>query len=257
MKKFILSLFAWLTMLSVLSVDLRAADVTVFAAASLTESLKQITADYEQSSGDKVIFNFAASGTLARQIAAGAPADIFFAADETKADGLEKKGLLVSGTRKSLLGNTLVIITVAGTAAIHSPAELTNAAFQHLAIGEGQTVPCGTYAKAYLEKRQLWAALEPKVVPCESVRSVLSVVESGNAEAGFVYKTDAAISHKVRVAYEVPAADAPKISYPLALLKDAPQPDAARKFLACLESPDAAAVFRQHGFIVLSPSPAQ
>jgi len=257
MKKLILYPFAWLATLSVLSGDLRAANVTVFAAASLTESLKQIAADYEHSSGDNIIYNFAASGTLARQIEAGAPADIFIAADETKADGLEKKGLLVSGTRKSLLGNTLVIIAATGAATIHSPAELTNAAIQHLAMGEVQTVPCGTYAKGYLEKMRLWAALEPKVVPCESVRSVLSVVESGNAEAGFVYKTDAAISRKVTVAYEVPAADAPKISYPLALLKAAPQPEAARKFLARLESPAAATVFQQHGFMVLSPTPPQ
>ncbi len=97
-----------------------AADVTVFAAASLTDALKQIAADYEKSSGDKIVFNFAASGTLARQIEAGAPADIFFAADEAKADALDKKGLLVSGTRKSLLGNTLVIVLALDAAAIHS-----------------------------------------------------------------------------------------------------------------------------------------
>jgi molybdate transport system substrate-binding protein len=119
-----------------IAAQLRAAQVTVFAAASLTDSLKQIAANYEKTSGDKMVFNFAASGTLSRQIEAGAPADIFFAADETKADGLEKKGLLVSETRKSLLGNVLVMVTPTGATAIHSPAELTNAAVQHIAIGE-------------------------------------------------------------------------------------------------------------------------
>ena len=229
----------------------QAAQVTVFAAASLTESLKQIAADYEKTSGDKIIFNFAASGTLSRQIEAGAPADIFFAADETKADALEKKGLLVNGTRKSLLGNSLVIVTAPDITAIHAPAELTNAAVQHVALGELKTVPCGTYAKAYLEKLSLWPAIESKVVPCESVRAVLAAVESGNADAGFVYKTDAAISRKVKVSCEIPAAEAPRISYPLALLKEAPQPDAARKFMTYLESNAATAVFKQFGFLIL------
>jgi molybdate transport system substrate-binding protein len=138
---------------------------------------------------------------------------------------------------------------------IHSPSDLTNAAIQHLAIGEVKTVPCGTYAKAYLEKSSLWPAVESKAVPCESVRAVLAAVESGNVEAGFVYKTDAAISKKVKVTYEVPVADAPKISYPLALLKDAPQPEAAKKFIAYLDSEAATAVFKKFGFVVLT-SPA-
>ena len=222
---------------------------------SLTEPLKQIAADYEKTTGDRIVYNFASAGVLSRQIEAGAPADIFFAADETKADALEKKGLLVSGTRKSLLGNSLVIVTATDATAIHSPAELTNAAVQHIALGELKTVPCGTYAKAYLEKLSLWPAVETKVVPCESVRAVLAAVESGNVDAGFVYKTDAAISKKVKVAYEVPAADAPKISYPLALLKDAPQPEAAKKFIAYLDSDAATTVFKKFGFIVLT-SPA-
>ena len=240
-----------------LALQLHAAPINVFAAASLTDSLRQIAANYEKTSGDQIVFNFAASGTLSRQIEAGAPADIFFAADETKADALERKGLLVAGTRKSLLGNTLVIVTATGGSTVHDPAGLTNAAVQHLALGEVKTVPCGTYAKAYLEKLSLWPAIENKVVPCESVRAVLAAVESGNVDAGFVYKTDAAISQKVKVAYEVPAADAPKISYPLALLKDSPQPEAAGKFLAYLNSDAARAVFKQFGFIVLTPATAQ
>jgi molybdate transport system substrate-binding protein len=234
-----------------------ASQVTVFAAASLTDSLKQIAADYETSSGDKIAFNFAASGTLSRQIEAGAPADIFFAADETKADALEKKGLLISATRKSLLGNSLVIITTPDAAALHSPGELTNPAIQHIALGEVQSVPAGTYAKVYLEKLSLWPAVAAKSVPCENVRAVLAAVESGNVDAGIVYKTDAAISKKVKVAFEFPALDGLKISYPLALVKDAPQPEAARKFLSYLDSAKATAVFQKFGFIVLSSSPAK
>jgi molybdate transport system substrate-binding protein len=257
MKLLWIAIFASATLLFASQNELHAATVTVFAAASLTDSLKQIAADYEKSSGDQIVFNFAASGTLARQIEAGAPADIFFAADETKADALEKKGLLVAGTRKSLLGNALVIVTAIDATAIHSPAELTNAAVEHIALGELKTVPAGTYAKAYLEKLSLWPEVETKVVPCESVRAVLAAVESGNVDAGFVYKTDAAVSKKVKVAYEVPALAAPKISYPLALLKDAPQPNAAKKFIAYLDSEPATAVFKQFGFIVLASAPAK
>ncbi|MEI8288254.1 MAG: molybdate ABC transporter substrate-binding protein [Verrucomicrobiota bacterium] len=240
-----------------LAASLPAAQIMVFAAASLTDSLKQIAADYEKTSGDKIVFNFAASGTLARQIEAGAPADIFFAADESKVDGLEKKGLLVSGTRKTLLGNSLVIVTPPDAAAIHSPADLTNAAIQHIALGDVKSVPAGTYAKAYLEKLALWPVVESKIVPCENVRAVLAAVESGNVDAGFVYKTDAAISKKVKVAYEVPATDAPKISYPLALVKDAPQPEADKKFIAYLESDAATVVFKNFAFLAPSSAPAK
>ena len=250
MKKSILALIVGTMLFSALS--LRAATVLVFAAASLTESLQEIAAAYEKQSGDKIVFNFAASGTLARQIEEGAPADIFFSADEAKADALEKKGLLVKETRKSLLGNSLVIVTPPDSAAIQSPADLTNAAVKRVALGDTRIVPAGTYAKAYLEKSGLWPGVEPKVVPCENVRAVLAAVESGNVDAGVVYKTDAAISKKVKVAFEVPAADGPKISYPAALVANAPHPDAAKKFLGCLTGSEADAVFARHGFIVLS-----
>jgi molybdate transport system substrate-binding protein len=249
MKGFSLKLFVALVAFAA-GVGLHAAEINVFAAASLTDSLKQIAAGYEKISSDKIVFNFAASGTLARQIEAGAPADIFFSADEDKMNGLEKKNLLVAGSRRAALGNSLVIVAPPDSAAIHSPADLTNAAVRHLALGEVKSVPAGTYAKLYLEKLSLWPAVESKIVPCENVRAVLAAVESGNVDAGIVYKTDAAISKKVNVAFAVPAADGPKIIYPVALVKDAPQPDAAKKFLAYLGSDAAAAVFTQFGFMV-------
>lgn len=239
-----------------LAPSLRAEQVMVFAAASLTDSLKQIAANYEKISGDKVVFNFAASGPLARQIEEGAPADIFFSADEAKADGLQKKGLLVPETRVSLLGNALVLVTLPDGAKIQSPFDLTNAAVKRVAIGEVKTVPAGTYTKAYLEKQGLWAAIEPKTIPCENVRAVLAAVESGNVDAGFVYRTDAAISRQIKVACAVSTEDAPKISYPVALLKEAREPAAAKKFLAYLSGDAAGKVFVRHGFIVL-PAPAK
>jgi molybdate transport system substrate-binding protein len=152
----------------------------------------------------------------------------------------------------NLLANSLVIVTAADSAAVLSPRDLTNAAVQRVALGDPKTVPAGTYAKAYLEKSGLWPGIEAKVVPCENVRAVLAAVESGNVDAGLVYKTDAAISKKVRVVFEVPAGDGPKITYPAALVKDAPQPEAANKFLGYLAGNEAGAVFARHGFVVLS-----
>ncbi|HUC83934.1 MAG TPA: molybdate ABC transporter substrate-binding protein, partial [Candidatus Acidoferrales bacterium] len=158
------------------ALELHAAQVTVFAAASLTDSLKEIAADYEKNADDKIVFNFAASGVLARQIQAGAPADIFFSADETQMDRLAGTGALAPETRRDLLGNSLVIVTPPENAIVHSPADLTNAAVTHVALGDAKTVPAGSYAKAYLETARIWEGLQSKMVPCENVRAVLAVV---------------------------------------------------------------------------------
>lgn len=239
-------------------VSLRAAEVTVFAAASLTDALKTVGSDYEKASTNTVIFNFAASGTLARQIEAGAPADIFFSADEARADDLDRQGLLVPGSRTNLLGNALVIVTALDAAAeIHSPAQLTNAVLERLALGDPRVVPAGTYAREYLEKLRLWPGLKAKVIPCANVRAVLAAVASGNVDAGFVYRTDAATSARVKIACEIPVRDGPKIIYPVALVKGGPQPAAAREFMAYLASAPAAAVFKQFGFLVRPPASAQ
>lgn len=231
---------------------LRAAEIMVFAAASLTDSLKEIATKYEKQSGDKLIFNLGASSTLARQIESGAPADIFFSADEAKMDGLEKKGLIETTTRTSRLGNALVVVIASDNALIIDSAQaLTNATVHKIALADPKAVPAGIYAKQWLEKSATWSALEPKVVPTENVRSALAAVASGNVEAGVVYKTDAGISKQVKVAYEVPAKDAPKISYPVALVKESKQADAAKKFLNYLDSPDAGDIFKKFGFVLL------
>jgi len=230
----------------------QAAQVTVFAAASLSDALKEIGVAYEKETGVKVAFNFGASSLLARQIEEGAPADLFFSADEAKMDGLEKKGLIVAGTRKSKLSNALVIVVAADSPLkIESAQDLAKPAVKRVALAEPKTVPAGIYAKAYLENLKLWTAVEPKVVPTDNVRGALAAVESGNVEAGMVYKTDAAISKKVRVAYEVPAKEAPKISYPMAVVKESKQVEVARKFLKDLDSDAAARVFKKYGFVVL------
>jgi molybdate transport system substrate-binding protein len=250
MKKHILILTGWLV-LPGLALSVRAAEVNVFAAASLTDSLRQIATAYEKQSGDKIMFNFGASSTLARQIEAGVPADIFFSADEAKMDGLEKKGLIDPATRKSRLGNSLVVVVPAdSTLSIQSARDLTNTSVERIALADPKAVPAGVYAKAWLEQQHLWSVMETKVVPTENVRAALAAVESGNVEAGIVYKTDAGISKKVKVAYEVPLKDAPEIIYPLALVKEGGQPKAAQKFLQYLESADASNIFEKFGFSI-------
>lgn len=232
--------------------SLGATEINVFAAASLMDSLKEIAAKYEKQSGDKIIFNLGASSTLARQIEAGAPADIFFSADEAMMDQLAQKGLIDTTTRKSRLGNALVIVVATNsTLKLDSPQALTNAALEKIALADPKAVPAGVYAKQWLEKLQLWSAVEPKVVPTDNVRAALAAVAVGNVEASIVYKTDAGVSRKLQIAYEVPAADAPKISYPVALVKASKQTDAAKKFLNYLDSKDAGDIFKKFGFVRL------
>jgi molybdate transport system substrate-binding protein len=231
--------------------NLHATEIIVFAAASLTDSLKEISAVYEKQSDDKIIFNFGASSTLARQIEAGAPADIFFSADEAKMNNLQKKNLIDPATRKSRLGNSLVVVVAADSELqIQSASDLTNASVKQIALADPKGVPAGVYAKAWLTQQQLWTAIESKVVPTENVRGALAAVESGNVEAGVVYKTDAGISKKVKVAYEVPAADLPIISYPMAVVKESKQPGAAEKFLNYLDSKEAGDIFKKFGFVL-------
>lgn len=232
----------------------RADRVTIFAAASLSDSLKAIAAAYELQTGDQLVFNFAASGTLARQIEAGAPADIFFSADEAQMDAVEKKGLLLPGTRRSRLSNALVIVVPSdSTLGLKSPQDLADPKVGRIALGNPLTVPAGSYAKAYLTKLDLWAKVEPKVMPTENVRAALAAVEAGNADASIIYKTDVTISKKVMVLFEVPPGAGPAISYPMALVADTKHVAAARKCLQYLSGAEAGRIFKAHGFILLEP----
>jgi molybdate transport system substrate-binding protein len=245
-------LFIWLlTLLVPFVMELRAETLRVFAAASLTDALKEIATGFEKETTNKVVFNFGASSTLARQIEEGAPADVFFSADEAKMDGLEKKSLILKEARKTKLSNALVIVVTSdSTLTVSKTADLTEAKVKRIALADPKTVPAGVYAKEYLTKLKLWSAIEHKVVPTDNVRACLAAVESGNVEVGIVYKTDAAISKKVKIAYEVPKAESPDISYPIAMVTEAKQPEAAKTFLRYLESDTAKNVFVRFGFIV-------
>lgn len=233
---------------------LAAADVTVFAAASLTDVLRGIASPWEKATGHRVVFNFAASNALARQIRAGAPADLFLSADEAQMDLLEEEGLVVPGTRRNVLSNALVVVV--GNDArlpLSSARDLSGKSVRRLALADPRAVPAGIYAKAWLEKAGVWASVSPKVLPAENVRAALAAVESGDADAGIVYATDAGTSRKVSVAFAAPPSEAPAISYPFALLRDAPSPAAARAFLEHLSGPVAREAFLKSGFVAAAP----
>lgn len=226
-----------------------AADISGFAAASLADALKVIAAEHERATGDTVRLNLAASSLLARQIKEGAPADLFFSADEAKMDDLAKAGLIDVASRRSLLGNRLVVVVPLNSPlAIAAAGDLAGPAVKHLALAETATVPAGIYAKEYLLRTKTWEAISARVVATENVRAALAAVESGNADAGIVYKTDALISKKVKIAFEVSGPDAPQISYPVALVKGGRNPAGAAQFLARLTSAEGRAVFAKFGF---------
>lgn len=228
-----------------------AATIRVSAAASLTDALRDIAKAYEQQHGDSVLLNFGASSLIARQILAGAPADVFFSADEEKMDRLQNGGFILPKTRRDILSNTLVIVVGADSVLrIRSAADLADPSIHNIAIAEPQTVPAGIYAKQYLQKMRVWNRIARRMIPTENVRGALAAVESGNAEAAIVYKTDGMISHRARIAYEVPAADGPKIVYPAAVVTDARERAAAQRFVDFLGSREARAIFTRYGFLL-------
>jgi molybdate transport system substrate-binding protein len=187
---------------------------------------------------------------LARQITERAPADIFFSADEAKMDDLQKAGLIVNDTRRDMLSNSLVIVVPNDSkVTIASPDDLITKT-QKIAIADPRAVPAGIYTKEYLSGLGLWDKLESKIVPTENVRAALAAVESGNVDAGFVYKTDADISKKVKIAFSVPPEKGPAILYPIALVKEAKNKSAAENFLRYLQSDNARKLFERYGFIV-------
>src|SRR6185295_9811302 len=229
-----------------------AEEILVSAAASLTDALNDIGRSYRQKSKDSVRFNFGPSSGLARQIEEGAPADLFFSADLAQMDALEKKSFVEPGTRRNLLSNQLVIIVPADSKlSVSSPKDLLKPDVKKLALAEPSSVPVGVYSSKYLADEGLWEQLRNKVVPVQDVRATLAAVESGNVEAGFVYKTDAAVSKKVKIIYEVPIEKGPKIAYPAAMVKESRHKEAARDFMNFVQSPAGKDAFKKYGFVVL------
>jgi molybdate transport system substrate-binding protein len=228
--------------------------VLVFAAASTANALDDIKSRFKQESGIDVTINCAASSTLAQQIVHGADADIFLSADTQWADYVAQGA--AESRRCDLLGNRLVIVVPAdSTLAIHNLQDLGADAVQHLAVGDPASVPAGKYAKRAMEKLGVWDSLKGKIVAAADVRQALAYVESGAAEAGIVYATDAAISTKVKVACDIPEKLTGPVRYPLVLLKYGAGRRSAESFYRYLVSAEAAQVFERHGFVVLERKP--
>ena len=247
----VVSIVRRLVLAGLLALPLAAAaqQLTVSAAASLTDAFKEIGPRFEASRpGATLRFNFAASGVLIQQIAQGAPVDVFISADqETMNRGIEQK-LLDADTRRDFAANTLVLIVPAqGTPPVAKLADLSGPAIQRIAVGKTATVPVGRYTQQALETAGLWSSLEPRFVQADSVRQVLDYVARGEAEAGFVYRTDAALmGGKVNIVQTVEG-HAP-VRYPLAVVSEGRNKALARDFAGFLLGPEAQAILGKYGF---------
>jgi molybdate transport system substrate-binding protein len=228
--------------------------VVVFAAASTGNTMDKITEQFSQQRKTiKIQTSYAASSTLAQQIAEGADAQVYVSANERWADYLQKQDLVAQ--RRDLLSNRLVVIQPAdSTVEVKTPADLQTPAIAHLALADPEAVPAGIYAKQALVKLGLWGKLKSKVVAAADVQHVLSYVELGAAEAGIIYSTDARGSNSVKVAVEIDPKLTEPILYPIVLLREGQDRPAAEAFYQYLCGPEAAKIFQDLGFVVLGNS---
>ena len=232
-----------------LPIQVMAADLTVSAAASLTNAFKEMAPVFEkQNPGTKVLLNFAASGSLLQQIIKGAPVDVFASADQETMSQAEQAGCVKNGDQKIFASNQLVVIVPKGSK--QNPtglSDLTKSQYQKIAIGLPASVPVGRYTKLALEKKNLWGVLESKMISAQSVRQALDYVARSEVDAGFVYSTDAVIlPNEVTQAFVVPV-DLP-ILYPIAPINGSPNNILANKFVAFVVSPQGREILSSHGF---------
>lgn len=236
-----------------------AAEVRIFAAASLKESLDAVGRKFEQSTGHKVVAVYAASSALARQIENGAPADLFISADTDWLDYLDQRNLTVFTSRRDLLGNALVMVAPASRRVALDLAPgaplATTLGDSRLAIANPDVVPAGKYARAALTHLQLWKQVESKLARAENVRVALQFVARGESTLGIVYRTDALAEKQVRIVATFPETSHPPIVYPVVKLKGAMSP-ATDALLAFLAGTEAAALWQQYGFTRLPQKPA-
>ncbi|MFC5528267.1 molybdate ABC transporter substrate-binding protein [Cohnella yongneupensis] len=224
--------------------------LTVSAAASLTDALTEIQKQYEASHDRvKIKFNFAASGTLQQQIEQGAPVDLFISAAAKNMNALVDKQLIAEDEHTNLLSNSLVVVTpVDSKITIANMADLSQDGVKQIAIGIPSSVPAGNYAQQALTKAGLWEAMQSKTVQAKDVRQVLQDVETGNVDAGFVYKTDALTSKKSNIAFSVDPASYDSIVYPIGIVKATKYSDEAKDLYAYLQSKEAMDIFLKYGF---------
>ncbi len=222
--------------------------LTLSVAASLSESITEIESAYKQTHAH-VDFreNFGPSGTLAGQIEQGAPVEVFLSAASQPMNALEAKGLIAAGSRRNLLRNSLVLVAPRASQ-LRDFQGLASSSVRVIALGDPASVPAGQYGKETLLSMQLLDKVKTKLVLGTDVRQVLTYVETGNADAGLVYATDAQTSDKVRIVATAPDSTHAPIVYPVAVVKGRPAEEAARKFVEYLGMPTAQAIFQKHGF---------
>jgi molybdate transport system substrate-binding protein len=227
----------------------RATELTIFAAASLSHAITEISKSFESRRDVRVYTNFAGSQTLQLQIERGAPADLFIPASPKQMDALQEKGAIHESSRRDVLRNSLVLIAPIGSShQIEKPEELTGSHIRRIAIGEPSSVPAGIYGAEALKRIGIWSRVQPKLIPGADVRSVLAYTEAGEVDFGIVYKTDASVSEKVRIAYEFPTSSHSPIVYPAAVIRDTKHEDLARSFLQYLKTSEVERVFEKYGF---------
>jgi molybdate transport system substrate-binding protein len=226
-------------------------ELYVAAAASLTDVMTELQTDYQQRRPEiQIYLNLASSGKLQTQIEQGAPADLFVSAAQKQMDALEKQALIRKATRLDLLENQLVLVMLQDSKlTARGFADLTADSVKKIGIGAPESVPAGQYAKEVLINLKIWDQLREKLVLGINVRSVLTYVETGNVTAGIVYRTDAAISNRVKIVAAAPKGSHQPIIYPAAVLTNAKQPRAAAEFLKYLTSDAAKKIFNKYGFL--------
>ncbi|KKO53096.1 molybdate ABC transporter substrate-binding protein [Paenibacillus sp. DMB20] len=227
-------------------------ELTISAAASLTDALKEIQKAYESKAETvKLNFSFGASGALQQQIEQGAPADLFLSAATKNMKALVDQELIDKDKQKTLLTNELVVVIPKDAeTTIGSMNELTKAGIKNIAIGIPESVPAGSYAKEALTNAELWDDLQAKIVQGKDVRQVLQYVETGNADAGFVYKTDALTSQAVKIAFAIDPQSYAPVEYPIGIVKATKHSKEAEDFYAYLQSQESLDVFAKYGFSI-------
>jgi len=255
LRRAFIAAFALLVAATTLAVGARADDVVVFAAASLKDALDAINTDWQKASGKHATISYAASSALAKQIEAGAPADVFISADLDWMNYVEERKLIVPGTRHNLLGNSLVLIAPAENkpAPVDIKPDFPLAKMLDggkLAMADPNSVPAGKYGKAALTKLGVGDSVSGSVAAAENVRATLLLVARGEAPYGIVYKTDAAVEPKVKIVGTFPADSVPAITYPITQTAASKNADTAA-FVAYLSGPEATKQFEHYGFTVL------
>ncbi len=224
-------------------------EITVSAAASLTDALNEITTSFEKDYPTiKVTYNFGSSGTLQQQIIQGAPADLFFSAAEDQFDELVKEEVIDKAKMVDLVGNKIVLVTPKESEKEIKSFQDLKANAQKISLGTPETVPAGKYAKEMLENAGVWDMVEDNMIFAKDVRQVLTYVETGNVDAGIVYNTDALISSKVDVIATAEEGTHTPIIYPLGILKESDHPKEAEIFFDYMQSEKALTILEKYGF---------